>query len=285
MVEVPNDIAVAQNSLARRAVRDPLDWDKAMVAGLAEEEGVCVRPLARRLADRVSGEASTVVLPCGSTRESRCPTCAKRARVLRMHQCAEGWHRVDELLEVDLESGHQRVVINPQQAVWLLKAVEDTDPAMVGFFACMYYAALRPGEVIYLRRENCILPETGWGKLMLGGSTQYAGAWGDNGQGREDRALKHRSSRSVRPVPACPQLVRILRHHLDTYTCGPDGRLFVTRTGTQRHPVSGGYSGPVSGSSYGNTWRKARAAALTTAEVTSPLARRPYDLRHACVSL
>jgi len=179
----------------------------------------------------------------------------------------------------------QRVVINPQQAVGLLKAVEEMDPAMVGFFACMYYAALRPGEVVHLRKENCTLPETGWGKLMLGGSTQYAGAWGDNGHGREDRALKHRSSRSVRPVPACPQLVRILRHHLDNYTCGPDGRLFVTRTGKQRIPVSGGYAGPVSGSSYGNTWRKARAAALTKAEAASPLARRPYDLRHACVSL
>jgi len=59
----------------------------------------------------------------------------------------------------------------------------------------------------------------------------------------------------------------------------------VTRTGTQRHPVSGGYAGPVSGSGYGNTWRKARTSALTKAEAASPLARRPYDLRHACVSL
>src|SRR5680860_1260989 len=50
----------------------------------------------------------------------------------------------------------QRVVINPQQAVGLLKAVGDMDPAMVGFFACMYYAALRPGEVVHLRKENCI---------------------------------------------------------------------------------------------------------------------------------
>jgi hypothetical protein len=63
-----------------------------------------VRPLARRLVDRVTGEASTVVLPCGSTRKSRCPTCAKRARVLRMHQCAEGWHAVDELSDADLEA-------------------------------------------------------------------------------------------------------------------------------------------------------------------------------------
>ena len=106
MVQVPNDVAVDQDSAPGGRVRGPLEWDKAMVVGLAEEEGVCVRPLARRLVDRVSGEASTVVLPCGSTRESRCPTCAKRARVLRMHQCAEGWHRIDELPEVDLDPGH-----------------------------------------------------------------------------------------------------------------------------------------------------------------------------------
>ena len=73
---------------------------------MAQDQGVCVRPLARRLVDRVSGEASTVALPCGSTQESRCPTCAKRARVLRMHQCAEGWHCVDELPDADLEPGH-----------------------------------------------------------------------------------------------------------------------------------------------------------------------------------
>jgi hypothetical protein len=40
MVEVPNDIAVAQDSRAGRAVLDPLDWDKAMVAGLAQDQGV-----------------------------------------------------------------------------------------------------------------------------------------------------------------------------------------------------------------------------------------------------
>jgi len=179
-----------------------------------------------------------------------------------------------------------RVVVNPTQAAAILQSVGDIDPAMVGFFACMYYAALRPGEVLHLREQDCTLPEAGWGELLLTGSTQYTGSsWGDNGNALEDRALKHRASRSTRRVPVCPELVRILRHHMDTYACGPDGRLFVTRTGTQRHPVSGGYAGPVSGSSYGNTWRKARAAALTTAEVASPLARRPYDLRHACVSL
>jgi integrase len=179
-----------------------------------------------------------------------------------------------------------RVVVNPTQAATLLRSVGDIDPAMVGFFASMYYAALRPGEVLHLREHDCNLPETGWGELLLTGSTQYTGSsWGDNGNALEDRALKHRASRSTRRVPACPELVRILRHHLDTYACGPDGRLFVTRTGDGRHPVAGGFGRPVSGSSYGNTWRKARVAALTKAEAASPLARRPYDLRHACVSL
>src|SRR6476620_494973 len=70
--------------------------DKALVADLAAAEGVCIRPLLRRLVDRVTGEARTVVLPCRSTREAQCPPCAKRARALRMQQCHEGWHLTDE---------------------------------------------------------------------------------------------------------------------------------------------------------------------------------------------
>ncbi|MEU7399687.1 hypothetical protein AB0A89_35835, partial [Streptomyces albogriseolus] len=36
---------------------------------------------------------------------------------------------------------------------------------------------------------------------------------------------------------------------------------------------------------YGKAWRDARAKVLTPAQQRSPLARRPYDLRHAAVSL
>lgn len=35
---------------------------------------------------------------------------------------------------------------------------------------------------------------------------------------------------------------------------------------------------------YMSAWRTARMDALSERERTSPLARRPYDLRHACVS-
>jgi integrase len=44
------------------------------------------------------------------------------------------------------------------------------------------------------------------------------------------------------------------------------------------------YSNPLSMGTAYRTWHKAREAALTPGQVASPLARRPYDLRHACLS-
>jgi hypothetical protein len=67
-----------------------------MVRVVAETDGVCVRPLVRQVLDRETGLSVTVALPCGSTRESRCPSCAKRARWLRMQQCRDGWHLCEE---------------------------------------------------------------------------------------------------------------------------------------------------------------------------------------------
>ena len=62
----------------------------------AVRERVCIRPLLRRVMDRETGEVALVALPCQSTRESRCPSCAARARTLRMHQCMAGWHLEEE---------------------------------------------------------------------------------------------------------------------------------------------------------------------------------------------
>ena len=69
-----------------------------VVRDYAEQAGVCVRPLLRTVTDRATGTATRVVLPCGSTRESRCPPCAAKARRLRMQQCAEGWHLAEDPL-------------------------------------------------------------------------------------------------------------------------------------------------------------------------------------------
>src|SRR5262249_38293953 len=85
---------------------------------------------------------------------------------------------------------------------------------------------------------------------------------------------KHRGADSVRPVPIPPELVAILRAHLDRFGAGPDGHLFRSERGK-----------PVSSSTYSRVWQEARSLALPPAQVHSPLAGRPYDLRHAGVSL
>src|SRR5262249_25318481 len=73
----------------------------------------------------------------------------------------------------------RRSVVNPDQARKLIAAVADTGPSgprYVALFATMYFAGLRPGEVLALRPQDCTLPEQGWGELCFAESTPYAGA-------------------------------------------------------------------------------------------------------------
>jgi integrase len=183
------------------------------------------------------------------------------------------------------EAVDRRVVVNHAQARALLTAVRDTYPALEAYFACLYYAALRPAEARHLRVKNCALPESGWGELVLLGSTPDASAaWTDSGQANEDRQLKHRGVSDTRPVPASPELVKILRQHIETFPTSPDGRLFVTRVGRAGVPLPPPFAKPLSMGTTYRVWAAARAAALTDTECASPLAKRPYDLRHAAVS-
>ncbi|KAA2252150.1 replication initiator protein [Solihabitans fulvus] len=63
---------------------------------VAEEHGVCVRPLAKERVDLDTGRVDIMPIPCGSTVASVCPTCAEKNRRLRMAQCREGWHLTAE---------------------------------------------------------------------------------------------------------------------------------------------------------------------------------------------
>jgi hypothetical protein len=50
----------------------------------------------------------------------------------------------------------------------------------VAFFGCLYYAMMRPEEVIALKEEDCELPESGFGLIVLHKATPYAGRrWTD----------------------------------------------------------------------------------------------------------
>lgn len=181
-----------------------------------------------------------------------------------------------------VEQVDPRVVANPGQVTRLLTAVtyvgrrnRDRGAHLAAFFATGYYAAARPAEGLALRVDDCTLPEEGWGMLMLGESRPAAGKrWTDSGEVHDRRGLKHRGRKEVRPVPIPPVLVGILREHLDRYGTAPDGRLFRSPGG-----------GVVSSSTYFRVWDEARRYALTPSQVVSPLAGRPYDLRHAAVSL
>jgi hypothetical protein len=70
---------------------------------LAIAAKVCVRPVLLRCTDTHDGATATVPIPCGSTVERTCPSCADRARRLRMQQCREGWHRDTEPEPSDLD--------------------------------------------------------------------------------------------------------------------------------------------------------------------------------------
>lgn len=68
----------------------PTFHDIAVAA--AQQHGVCVRPLVMGTVDLDSGVTDYVAVPCKSTVESQCPSCAKKARLLRIEQCRQGWH-------------------------------------------------------------------------------------------------------------------------------------------------------------------------------------------------
>jgi integrase len=176
------------------------------------------------------------------------------------------------------EAVDRRVVASPEQVRTLLDAVRSQPRRgeyLVAFFGCLYYAGMRPAEVVALRASDCELPAAGWGRLQLAGSEPWAGhEWTDNGEARERRALKRRASNAVRIVPIPPELVRLLRTHLENFGTGDAGRVFSNERG-----------GPFVEASARRAWARARLSVLTEEQVHSPLARRPYDLRHAAASL
>jgi hypothetical protein len=93
-------------------------------------------------------------------------------------------------------------------------------------------------------------------------------------QDAHDRIHPHRPEGTIRIVSMPPVLVRMLRRHLHQFGTAPDGRLFRGTPG-----------GMLSESVYGRAWHAARHAALGPELAATALARRPYDLRHAALSL
>lgn len=182
-----------------------------------------------------------------------------------------------------------RAVPNPVQARTMLREVQNQEcsgPRLYAFFALMYFAALRPEEASNIRKENLSLPapvrdaDTGeyryeWGDLHLAQATPDVHQnWTDSGQRNEARSLKHRASGVGRTVPCAPELSAILHEHLASFGTTSDGRLFSSYRS----------EAPVDSKQCWRVWQRARGKALTKEAGRGPLARTPYDLRHAAVS-
>jgi hypothetical protein len=115
MTEHPNQRA------GTRAERARMPRARQVVEAVAVDHGVCIRPVAVRRIDVETGEAAIIDVPCGATLAAKCPSCAERAKRLRMAQCREGWHAESEPVpEPDPPTPDQR---------WLVKLRADLEAA------------------------------------------------------------------------------------------------------------------------------------------------------------
>jgi len=170
-----------------------------------------------------------------------------------------------------------RSVVNPIQARTLLRAVGEAQPGgsrLIAFFGLMYFSALRPEEAANVRKHNLALTDDGWGELHIDEATPYAGtAWTNSGRHRDQRQLKNRARGDGRTVPCPPELTKLLHDHLARFGTADDCRLFRGERVDELPHLT-----------YMRAWRAARRATFSDAIYSSPLARTPYALRHACVS-
>ncbi len=196
-----------------RASRLALPMSVHVLKDLCAEHGVCIRPITLRRTDLHTGQTELIDIPCGATREDKCPPCAKRARRLRQVQIREGWHRTDEpipapapateeqrgliLLRADFEAARDQAV---REAQW--DQVAELDEAIAEVEEAITAEGLR-GRVAP--------PHT------------LPGNDGEQATGRR----RHRSTRRRQDAPDLP------RQKVDPRTVG---RVYVAPDGTEHRP-------------------------------------------------
>src|SRR5580704_16053847 len=88
-----------------------------VVKALAIDHGACIRPVQLRRTDLATGQTEPVLVPCGHTLASVCPSCAERAKSLRAAQCREGWH-------LDTEPVIEPDQLTDEQLFWIEKRAD-----------------------------------------------------------------------------------------------------------------------------------------------------------------
>jgi len=195
-----------------RAARMGLPRSVDVLRDVATEYGVCIRPLAMRRTDLDTGRTEVIDLPCGATREDKCPPCAKRNRRLRQAQIRDGWHRDDEPLpppEPATDEQKALIVLRAhfeferdtavREADW--KQVTDLDDAIT--------------EV-----EDAITAEGLRGRVAPPHTTDGEGV--DQGDAQDKGKRRKRSTRRRQDAPDLPRKPVEARTVGKTYTA-PDG--------------------------------------------------------------
>jgi len=144
----------------------------------------------------------------------------------------------------------------PHMMAEAIEAIASHQPASRKYqlmTAVVYYAGLRPSEVVMLRPRALTLPEAGWGRLEV---VEADISFDEPGEPKT----------GPRSVPIPPVLVDMLTRWVDEHSLGPDDSLFRTRTG--RLPARSNWS---------RAWQR---ALRETGQ--GPL--RVYDCRHAAAT-
>jgi hypothetical protein len=190
-----------------RAERLSMPLARDVVKDLAVEHGACIRPIQLRRTDLATGETEPVLVPCGHTLASVCPSCAERAKNLRAAQCREGWHLDQEpVIEPDDPTDEQ---------TWLIQVRADAQAGR---------------DTAEAHCEDI----TGWDEELtdLDDEINNAGMRGNVLPKRPER--RHRSTRRRQDAPPLPKRTVDPRTVGKTYAT-PDGKtfrpsLFVTLT-------------------------------------------------------
>ncbi|HWG22700.1 hypothetical protein [Actinospica sp.] len=183
----------------------------------------------------------------------------------------------------------KRRVLNSTQARATLAALKKQKPSgsrVHAFLAVMYFAALRPEEVVSLYVRDVVLPATGgWGEITVSEPQPEIGKrWTDGGDVRDQRRQpKGRAVGEVRHVPCYPELTAILLAYIAARKLKPNDKLFAGVRG-----------GDLSAIVVRKGWSTARMEVLgediagpdgkATRVVRVITGKKVYDLRHACLT-
>lgn len=149
------------------------------------------------------------------------------------------------------------VLPDPKRMAELLAAVESDQPASRQYrvmTSVVYYAGLRPSEVVMLRPKVLSLPESGWGTIRV---MEADISFGQSGEPKTGR----------RKVPIPPVLVEILSSWIVENGLSGSDLLFRTRNGNRP-----------SHSNWTRAWRRAQRSC----GMEPPI--RLYDCRHAAAT-